>query len=138
MRRYAVLEIDAGQENNSLKSSEKSLSSIIGECAGDDVVYVARQRRDSGDAAQRRFGALASPRFQRPPRTERTHQTRRDLRILGVERELGVSDEFVAQAVGTVELGVIGLGKGADQRAHPVRIRHRERGMDGQLLYPIE
>ena len=64
------------------------------------------------------FGTLrAAPGFERAPGAERVVKPRRDLRVLRVEREHGVGDEIVAGAVGAVELGLVGLRKGADQRA---------------------
>ena len=41
--------------------------------------------------------------------------------LVGVEREHDVGEEVVAGAVGAVELGLVALREGADQRAHAVR-----------------
>ena len=85
----------------------------------------------AADAAARPRRARAAPARARA-RSERGDQPRRDLRVLRVEREHRVGEEVVAGAVGAVELGLVRLREGADQRAHAVGIGEREGRMRGR------
>ena len=76
--------------------------------------------------------------FERAPGAECAHQPSGDLRILRIEFEHDIGDEIVARAVEAVELGMVGLRERPDQRAHPVRVGHREERMRGERLYAIE
>ncbi len=78
------------------------------------------------DSSGSRLGLAAG--LQRAPGAERGRHARRQLRILRIEREDDVGDEVVAGAVGAIELGRIGLGKGADQSAHAVRLANERAG----------
>ena len=75
-------------------------------------------------------------RLQRPPRAEADQQPRRGLRIALVETEHEIGEELVAGAIGAVELGLVGAGEGADQRADAVRIGQREGRMVEQRRAP--
>ena len=72
------------------------------------------------------------------PPAERLGKARGDLRVELVERQDLIRNEAVAGAVGAMEAGRVALGKGADQRADPIRVRKRESLVVRQRAHRVE
>src|SRR5262249_47275021 len=86
----------------------------------DDVADVPRQAFARRPPFERRFGAGAPAGLERAPALEGGEQPCRHLRVLLVERQHGVGDEGVAGAVGPIELALVRLREGADQRTQTI------------------
>ena len=88
--------------------------------------------RRGRDPPQRPLGARPATRLQGAPTPERLQHARCHLRVGRVQCQHMFGNEFVASAVGAVELGLIALRECTDQRADAVRVGEREGGVPGQ------
>ena len=109
---------------------------------GQRALRRCRRRRGESDGVAatrcRRLPPARADRLEHAPALERREQPRRELRILGVDRQHVVDDEVVARAIGAVELLLVRQREGVDQGAHAIGIGEREGGMRGERLDAIE
>src|SRR6266567_8423649 len=114
--------MESNHERTGIKLGTSVVRRLFPERAAHDVGGVAREVLRGGDAAQGRFGAGAPARLERAPALERGEEARGDLRVFPIERERGLGEEVVAGPVRPVELGLVELREGADERAQPVGV----------------
>src|ERR1700726_2389716 len=110
---------ESNRERTGIKLGTTVVRRLLPERAAHDVGGVAREVLRGGDAAQRRLGAGAPARLERAPALEGGEEARGDLRVFRIERERRLGEEVVAGAVRPVELGLVGMREGADERAQP-------------------
>src|SRR5262249_17525882 len=113
-------------------------ASFLGRRGWPDAAPVGKKRGPPRYPPQGRLRPRAPCRLEHPPALERRQQPRRDLRILGIERQHRVHDEVVASAVGAVELLLVRQRKRVDQGAYAIGIGKREGGMVGERLDAVE
>src|SRR5947209_19508329 len=101
-------------------------SHMSSEGALDKIPNVRREAFGSVNALQHCFCELAPLRFHHAPSPERREKPRRNVRVLRIEEQHAFADELIPGPIPSVELALVSLGEGADQRANTVRIAHRK------------